>query len=266
MKIAKFLVGLRGLYENWGKLNVRPKDTRFSEVLEKIDGMTTASVLQLLNHAVSCMEPGEIYCELGCLRGSTLVGALLGQKDKFAVAVDNFSEHDPGHNYQMLRSNLTKFNLDPQVAFYDRDFEKQLIDLRSDNRKIGVYFYDAAHDYRSQLMGLLLAVPLLAERALIIVDDTNGPPTRQGTLDFLAARPEAELLLDIRTPGNAHPSFWNGMVVIGWGLGGGNLPSTERYQEIVDSIYTLQKISIKEENGNIKAWPAAGQAPLKEKE
>jgi hypothetical protein len=41
-----------------------------------------------------------------------------------------------------------------------------------------MYFYDGSGEYRSQLMGLLLAEPFLAERALIIVDSTPAELVR----------------------------------------------------------------------------------------
>jgi hypothetical protein len=45
------------------------------------------------------------------------------------------------------------------------------------------------------LLGLLLAVPILAERALLVIDDDNWSAVRQAAWDFWASRPEGQLLL-----------------------------------------------------------------------
>jgi hypothetical protein len=205
------------MYEDWGKSSVRPRSGRFGEVLARVRGLTTASVLQLLNFAVGLLEAGEAHCEVGCYQGATLIGALLDHADCLAYAADNFSEFNTeGQNYSALLRNLAAFGLEGKVRFHNQDFEEFLVGLRHSGPKIGVYFYDGAHDYRSQLMALLLVVPLLAERALLVVDDSNCLGVKQAARDFIAARPECRLLLDLPTPGNGDPSFWNGLYVLGW--------------------------------------------------
>lgn len=219
MDYQRFITELPQLYDNWGQDSIHPKSQQFQTALDKIEGMTTANVTQLLNFAVECLEPGEVYCEVGCFRGATLVGALLNHPTCMAYAVDNFSEFDPtGENQQKLMQNLADFNLEEQVFFCNQDFEAFFADLRElqSSDRIGVYLYDGAHDYRSQLMGLLLAKPFLAERALIIVDDSNWDGVQQANWDFIAAHPQCDLLLDLPTPINGHASFWNGIQILSW--------------------------------------------------
>jgi hypothetical protein len=72
MNYQKFIQQLPDLYENWGQVSVAPKSHRFDQALQQVKGMTTANVMQLLNFALDCMEPDEIYCEVGCFQGSTL--------------------------------------------------------------------------------------------------------------------------------------------------------------------------------------------------
>jgi protein O-GlcNAc transferase len=132
--------------------------------------------------------------------------------------VDNFSEFDPrGDNRRILGSNLARLGLTERVRFADQNFERYFVERRErEGPPVGVYLYDGAHDYRSQLLGLLLAVPFLADRALVVVDDANWIPVRQAISDFLTACPQARLLLEVRTPGNGHPDFWNGLQVLSW--------------------------------------------------
>jgi protein O-GlcNAc transferase len=250
MDHQRFAQTLPALYHDWGTPHVRPRDERFAELLSSVGGMTTPSVLQLLNHAVAHLAADESYAEVGCFRGSTLVGALTGQS-AFALAADNFSEFDPdGTNRAALAANLRRSGLESRVRFYEEDCERFLLGRAGDpDARVGVYFYDGAHDYRSQLMGLLLAVPLLARRALVVVDDANWPEVRQGTRDFLAARPEARLLLDLPTPGNRHPSFWNGLLVLAWDAAGRSRAGYEDLQglsqpRLLASLSALQGLNL----------------------
>lgn len=219
MDYRKFVQQLPDLYDQWGSDSVRPKADQFQSVLQQVEGMTTPSVTQLLNFAVQCMEPDEVYCEVGCFQGSTLIGALLNQPHRLAYAVDNFSEFDPdGEGLDRLMQNLARFGLTEQVYFCNQDFEEffySLGELETEDR-IGVYLYDGAHDYRSQIMGLLLARPFLADRALIIVDDSNWSAVQQADWDFIAAFPECQLEFDLPTPGNGHATFWNGLHILSW--------------------------------------------------
>jgi|GEM_PF-238055 len=245
MDYQKFLAGLPELYSDWGKESVQTRSTHFQQALTQIKGMTTANVMQLLNWAVACMEDHEIYCEVGTYRGSTLIGAMLNQSGRIAYAVDNFSEFDAkGENLAQLETNLATFNLQHQVVFHNQDFEEFLQDC---NQKVGVYFYDGAHDYRSQLMGLLLARPLLADGAVIVIDDSNSPTVKQGIWDFIAAHPNCEPLLELTTPIARHPSFWNGIQVLGWNISETDRSNRKlpRYPIVLQSIYELHVLESK---------------------
>jgi hypothetical protein len=233
-------------------------------VLGRVRGMTSPNVLQLLNAAVGLLEEGEVYLEVGCFQGATLIGALLEHPSRRAYAVDNFSEFDrDGQNHRRLLDNLTAFRLDRQVGFHNQPFEEFFLDRRTDGTRVGVYFYDGAHDYRSQLLGLLLAVPLLAGRALVVVDDSNCAAVKQATWDFLAAFPPCRLLLDLPTPGNGHPSFWNGLFVLGWDRG---RPAAcdkaalrrARQPALLESLYALQLVNLRV-RGNTVEMLRAGE-------
>lgn len=247
MDYLRFLTELPCFYSNWGNDAVSPKSDRFQQVLNQVEGMTTASVMQLLNAAVACLESNEIYCEVGCFRGTTLIGALLDQHDRMAYAIDNFSEFDPsGEGESKLLHNLETFGLSDQVCFCNQDFEEFFYDLAqlSTQDKIGVYLYDGAHDYRSQLMGLLLVRPFLADRALIIVDDRNWSAVQQANWDFVTTHPRCRLELSLPTPANGHSSFWNGLDVLSWdvsrtGVCEWQTIQSHRDKALIDAIYNL---------------------------
>jgi hypothetical protein len=219
MDYAQFLKNLPKLYEGWNTDEVRPKATKFDEILGRVSGLTRPSVLQLLNSAVGALEPGEIYCEVGSYRGATLIGALLGHEQATAYAVDNFSEFDEtGEGFATLQENLEGFDMSGRIEFVNDDFERVFgqATKQTPRNPIGVYFYDGAHDYRSQLIGLLFARPFLANRALIVVDDSNWEAVTQANRDFVAIEPRCKLELEFPTPHNAHATFWNGIEVLSW--------------------------------------------------
>ncbi len=195
MDYQRFLAHLPTLYEKWEKEGVSPKSGRFQNILNQVPGMTTASIMQLLNFAVECMAQEEVYCEIGCFQGATLIGALLDHPHRMAYAVDNFSEYNPWQdNESKLLENIERFNLDEQICFCYQDFEDFFLNLREMTLedKIGVYFYDGAHDYRSHLMGLLLVRPFLAEKALIITVNSNWQAVQQANRDFIALNPNCQ--------------------------------------------------------------------------
>ncbi len=257
MDLPRFTEGLPGLYEGWGGPNARPRGGQFAPLLARVRGMTTPSVLQLLNWAVACLEEGEVYAEVGCFQGATLIGALLGHPTRLAYAADNFSLFDPhGQNRAALRRNLGAWGVLGQVRFREQDFESFLLGLRGEGVRVGVYFYDGAHDYRSQLLGLLLVRPLLAQRAVLVVDDTNWPAPRQASWDFLAVERECRLLYDLPTPGNLHPSFWNGLQVLAWEASSANGYSpaalaAQRQQALLTSLDVLQEINLQRDGQRI---------------
>jgi predicted O-methyltransferase YrrM len=219
MNFQNYIKQLPELYKNWGSDDIKPKSLLFQLAIEKVQCMTTPNVMQLLNFGVSLLETEEIYCEVGCFQGATLVGAMLNNFEKVAYAIDNFSEFDAnGENFHKLTENLSGFGLSEQIVFFNKDFQKFFMDFyKSENRKkIGVYFYDGAHDYRSQMLGLLFVKPFLADQAIIIIDDTNLTDAKLANEDFINTHPECKMLLDLPTPCNGHQTFWNGIQILSW--------------------------------------------------
>lgn len=219
MDFQQFIEQLPNYYNNWTLPSVHPKSPQFGQILEQVEGMTTANIMQLLNFAVDCMEPGEVYCEIGCLRGASLIGALLDRSDCMAYVIDNFSQFDDlGQNLEKLTNNLSEFNLEEQVFFCNQDFEEFFGELQQIglDEKIGVYFYDASYDYRSQLLSLLLVKPFLADKAIIILSNANSNQVQQAILDFTITNPQSQLLLNLPTLNLFEETFWNGISILSW--------------------------------------------------
>lgn len=255
MDYQRFISQLSDLYENWGQENIKPKLKVFEQARHQVQGMTTENIMQLLNFAVGCMEPDEVYCEIGTYQGSTLIGALLNHSERMAYAVDNFSEFDEDGSCQAkLLENLNKFGLEEQVYFCNQDFQQFFLELHEigNQDKFGVYFYDGAHDYRSTLLGLLLAKPFLADQALIVLDDANWKTVQQACWDFMSASPEAKIILELPTPVARFSTFWNGIHILSWNRNQQNNYSSttfieNRHKSVTQAIYNVQLFEQREE-------------------
>jgi hypothetical protein len=79
--------------------------------------------------------------------------------------------------------------------------------------RIGAYFYDGGHSFQDQFEGLQYALPSFADEAAIIIDDTNKREARAADALFARMVPGFELAIDLRTPRNHHPTWWNGIQV-----------------------------------------------------
>jgi hypothetical protein len=214
MDYSLFVDTLPGKYKDWGTAKCQPENPAFADLLKSVCGMTTASVLQLLNFAVSWLEDREIYCEVGTYQGATLIGAL-GGNQAIGHGIDNFSEFNDKENEAILMENCKNqlVRAKDRVVIHRDDCEKTLTHP-SFNSRIGVFFYDGAHDYRSTLMALLLARRHLADRALIVVDDWNFKHVQQAVHDFLAVIDETRVELTLTTNHNGEEPWWNGLIVI----------------------------------------------------
>jgi predicted O-methyltransferase YrrM len=219
---------------------------RYDAVMRSLDAMTTPNVMHLLNSACRLLEPGEIYLEIGCYRGSTLIGALLGN-DAHALAVDDRSNGSPDGKdnaaefwraveawnvetrlYGVVRSDVHAFFRETAAATDEEagppvDVEQQHGNVRRFRYSsawqgiVGVLLLDGNHansedTYRS----LRECIPLLAKRALIIMDDGNMEKIHTAAARFVETYAQASLILDRRTPGHMHHTFWNGSICIGW--------------------------------------------------
>jgi len=221
MDTKNFLTDLPLEFNNWGTEEVTPKDSRFADLLRKVNGMTTQNVLALLNLSVRYLEKDEVYLEVGTYQGAMICGAMLDAPDLSlnpkGIAIDNFSEFDRGDNQEAFLRNIKQEGLERNICLINHDFRHYFnSNMFGYPAKIGVYVYDGAHDYNSQYEGLDLVIPYLADNALIIIDDSNELECRLANLHFLESHPECQKVLDFPTLGNGHHTWWNGIQVFTW--------------------------------------------------
>src|SRR5439155_12444180 len=186
-----------------------PLDRRFAPILEQVGGLARENNLALINLAASLLDPGENYVEVGSYKGLSLIAAMLGNDGDF-VAIDSFEMGDGSRG--LLEENLARYDLDGYTILEGDALEL----LPGLDRRVGTYYYDAAHDYESQLNGLRLVEPHLVPGALMIVDDTDWGRVARAMDDYLAAQPRARRLLTIDGKDRGQPWWWEGMQVLVW--------------------------------------------------
>jgi predicted O-methyltransferase YrrM len=219
--IEKFLDAIKNADSN-GVL-IKPED---NTILTGFSGEKLFGTLQRLARLFE-QEADTCYLEVGVFQGLTLLSTAIASPEFPCYGIDNFAYLDPKQeNFNIIKQRIEKLAVN-NVSIIDLDYEDALESLSKfiGNKKIGVYFIDGPHDYRSQLMCLQLALPYLHEQAVIIVDDSNYQHVRQANRDFLITHPEYKLLFESYTqchPQNmtadqqqeARTSWWDGVNIL----------------------------------------------------
>jgi protein O-GlcNAc transferase len=212
MDADRFLRGLPALFDDFPRSEV-PRDPRFAEILERIEGLACANNLALLNLAASLVEPGESYVEIGSFNGASLVAAMLGNEDKEVAAIDSFAL--AGGSRAQLEANLRSYGLEPPEILEGDVFEL----LRGgalEGPRVGACYWDLLHQYEPQLAGLRALEPHLAPGALVIVDDSDWRGVVSALGAYFPGQPRARPLLTIGGDRRGQPWWWEGMVVYRW--------------------------------------------------
>jgi Methyltransferase domain len=192
-----------------------------------LTGFSGEKLVGMLQRFSSHLDENTCYLEVGVYRGLTLLSVAKSNENIDAYGIDNFAFFDKeGINYGIVKERISKLNLS-NAHVINEDYEQALENLGTHlkDKKVGVYFIDGPHDYRSQLMCLLLIKPFLAKNAVIIIDDCNYRHVRQANRDFLQTHTEFKLFFEAYT--NQHPlnlneadredqmkGWWNGVNVI----------------------------------------------------
>lgn len=177
---------------------------RSSELLTGLSGHKLTGLMQQLGSLLNPKE--EVYLEIGVFQGLSLLSFGIANPEIDSFGIDNFSQCDPNQeNLTIVNERINELNL-KNIKLINDDYEKAAANLgdKLGGKKIGFFFIDGPHDYRSQLMCLLLFKPYLSENALILVDDSNYLHVRQANMDFLVTNPEYKLIFEAYTEGHPH--------------------------------------------------------------
>lgn len=250
MDIQQFMGHLSQLGQDW-KSPLNLLEPQLRQLLGPIDA-AIAPVMRLLSAATSALAPGEVYCEVGCQQGLNLIGALLNQPQCMAYAVEDASKANFKEVTDRLFEHLATFGLEEQVLFCGQSCEEFFAELGEANLddRIGVYVYGGDTDYRSQLLGLMLAQSFLANQAVILINQGTLGTVRQAVGDFLVAYPQARLLSGALGDTKSDPqsnSVGQGLrdwLILSWDVSNSRAQDEfdwqqHRDQAVIDAIYNL---------------------------
>lgn len=198
-----------------------------SSTLDGFSGSRLVGAIQRFTRHFTNSD-NAVYVEIGVFQGLTLLSNAFANPGSECLGIDNFSQFNEGRtNKEIVQKRMAALNID-NAHILDRDFEEalnRLDEVLSAGQKIGVFFVDGPHDYRSQLVPLLRVKPYMAENGVILIDDANYPHVRQAIFDFLQSAPEYALLCEAYT--SAHPAnlsaeekskalrgWWNGVNIL----------------------------------------------------
>ncbi|MGY6587778.1 MAG: class I SAM-dependent methyltransferase [Wenzhouxiangella sp.] len=198
-----------------------------ASTLDGFSGNRLVGAIQRFTRHFNSPE-SAVYAEIGVFQGLTLLSNAFANRDSLCIGIDNFSQFNQGKaNQQIVQQRMAALDID-NAQILDMDFEQGLDCLAQAiprGKKIGVFFVDGPHDYRSQLVPLLRVKSLMAHNGVMLVDDANYPHVRQAVFDFLQSAPDYALLCEAYTPG--HPAnlspdekskalsgWWNGVNIL----------------------------------------------------
>jgi len=214
---AAFVAELPGLFAGPLADGV-PRDRRFVEVTEQVAGFCTAAELAVLNLAARMLPAGEAYLEVGAYKGRSLAGTLLDAPDRTYVAVENFQEFGmlAAESRAELTGTLAAYCAGRRLTLHDGDCFAVLARPGVVSEPVGVYFYDGAHTGLAHFLALGVVEPLLADEALVLVDDASWPMVAAATHRYVDRHPGWTVLRDIRAATDHDERWANGLLVLAY--------------------------------------------------
>lgn len=192
----------------------RPSESCVEHVI-KNQGLAGAATLSLIANCVKNIDKDNCYLEIGVYQAVNFAGVAERVRAK-CFGVDDFSKVTKEHkNYkeptELVAQNKIKDFKNAKI--FKSDFKEFLKDKKDvEGHKVEVYFYDASHTYQDQVDGIEMAFDLLADEAIIFIDDLNSKNV-QNSIDYLVKNnKELELLREFRGAGRAR--FNEGLVVL----------------------------------------------------
>ena len=189
------------------------ENIKLKNALLKVDSMSTYAVGHLVNQICQQLSEKQIYLNIGCWKGFTLISGMIDTSCK-VIGVDNFSQFDgPKKEFYF---NFKRFQNEQKHFFYNEDYKVFFKKFEKKSEKIAFYYYDGEHSYKNQLENLEIADNFLDKGSIVLIDDINFSEVERGTKDFLSkTKSSYKILKEIKTANNhCHPSFWNGIMIL----------------------------------------------------
>lgn len=179
------------------------RDSKLPQAIRDIQGMSGQVYRSFINNLIE-EHCDARYLEVGSWAGSTATAALYGNAAK-CVCIDNWSQF--GKPKDAFFANIEKVRSEKiGLTFIEADFRTVNFDAIG---RFNVYMFDGPHAERDQYDGIMLAQPALDKSHVLIVDDWNWEPVRDGTFRALVdSKCTIESWIEVRTTlDNSHPKI-----------------------------------------------------------
>lgn len=150
--------------------------SKLSPQTDSIVGTTTKRIRTVLNELVS--YPNVRYLEIGVQAGATFVSANYGNKPEVSFCIDNWCQGN-GSREQIFIDNCKNNNITYQL--FKEDCFNLKPETKAQIKDINVYFYDAEHFESNHYNALIYYLECLSSPCIVLIDDWNHIPTREGT-------------------------------------------------------------------------------------
>lgn len=205
------ILQLQPFFDRWNTVVPFLSSERWKSLqsLSCMPKMSTFAVGAIVNECVRRMPTDACYLNIGTWRGYSLFAGMAENTDKQCIGVDSFVQFGEPRaaflrDFQKLRS--------AHHSFFDVDWREYM--QKKHTEKIGVLFYDGAHDEQSQFDAMVDADPFIIHHGIIIVDDTNWAGPKDAVTHFLQEKKNYRCVFEHGTASNCHPTFWNGIMVL----------------------------------------------------
>lgn len=190
-----------------------PSDPRWQTMVDSINGFTSPNELAVLNLAARLLPPDEVYLEVGTFKGRSLCGAVQDAQGTTFYAIENYLEFGMlGREARdELAANLARFGAGADVRLVEADCFRAMTRPGLVDRPVGVYFYDGAHTLLNHWLALGVVEPLLADEALVLVDDATWRVVQQAHGWYLRSRPGWEVVRRWDAAVTDDPQWANGL-------------------------------------------------------
>jgi predicted O-methyltransferase YrrM len=194
----------------------RPADEGVAVVAARVPGFCTPAELAVLNLAARMLPESEAYLEVGAFKGRSIAGAMVGAPPRQFVAVENYLEFGMIGRAarQELHDNLATYADPSAFRLVEGDCFRVLARPDAVGQDVGVYFYDGAHTSLAHYLALGVVEPLLADEALVLVDDASWPLVRRATQRYVARHPGWAVLRAFEAHRQDDPVWANGLLLL----------------------------------------------------
>lgn len=257
MNTDDFLTNLAGAFQGDPR-HSDPVDPRWARIADDVTGFTGPNELAVLQAAAASMPNDEAYLEVGTFKGRSICAAVQDNADKDFYAMENFLEFgmQGAEARGELLSNLANNAADVDVVLLEGDCFRLMVDRTLITKPVGVYFYDGEHTLLSHYLALAVVEPLLADEALVLVDDASWPVVQRAHRLFLSRHPGWSIAATWDASRPDDPRWSNGLHALAFR----RAPGAARRLSVRDEALRRYQVHV-QGRFNTMVWRAANRFP-----